>query len=63
MGKTGGFGFFVGQVFKASGTKAAMIKEAEKVKLGHAAVWKLTADGKRIGTKPVARWSNGTRTI
>jgi len=60
MGKTGEYAFFQGQVFKQSGTKAAMDKLARAVKLGHAAVWKLTPEGNRIG-KPVAKYFNGVK--
>lgn len=59
MGKTEAYGLFKRQDYVEGGTKTEMVNKAKKIKKGHVAVWQLTAEGKRVGRRPVYRAFDG----
>lgn len=55
------FGLFIGQQKQEIGTKAALVKKAEKLTTGHVTVWELDAEGLRIGRKPIFKQFDGVK--
>jgi hypothetical protein len=49
------FGVYINQTQQQTGSKTKMLQAAKKIVKGHVAVWKLDAEGKRVGRRPVYR--------